>query len=196
MLAIVIVVVIVVLLVASGAAVGFNSLVRKRNRTQEAWSQIDVELKRRHDLIPNLVASVKGYAAHESGTFEAVTASRASAISAGAGTSPAAVASAENALTGSLRSLFAVAENYPLLRAQEGFLALQEQLATSEDKLEYARRHYNTSVRDFNTATQSFPRTLLAGPFGFRPFEFFETAATDRETPAVDFAAPTLPTAS
>lgn len=196
MLAIVIVVVIVVLVVASGAAVGFNSLVRKRNRTQEAWSQIDVELKRRHDLIPNLVASVKGYAAHESGTFEAVTASRASAISAGAGTSPAAVASAENALTGSLRSLFAVAENYPLLRAQEGFLALQEQLATSEDKLEYARRHYNTSVRDFNTATQSFPRTLLAGPFGFRPFEFFETAATDRETPAVDFAAPTLPTAN
>ena len=194
----VIIIVIVVLVVALIVIAGYNSLVRKRNRTKEAWSQIDVELKRRHDLIPNLVASVKGYAAHESGTFEAVTASRAAAISAGADTSPAAVASAENALSSSLRTLFAVAENYPALRAQEGFLALQEQLATSEDKIEYARRYYNTSVRDFNSATQSFPWVLVAGPFGFRPFEFFETAAADRDTPVVDFSspAPTLPTAS
>ncbi len=194
----VIIVVIVVLVVALVAMAGYNNLVRKRNRTKEAWSQIDVELKRRHDLIPNLVASVKGYAAHESGTFEAVTASRAAAISAGAGTSPAAVAGAENTLSSSLRSLFAVSENYPALRAQEGFLALQEQLATSEDKLEYARRHYNSSVRDYNTAAQSFPRALLAGPFGFRPFEFFETAPVDRGTPVVDFSAPapTSPTAS
>ncbi len=192
----VIVIVILVLVVALVAIAGYNSLVKKRNRTREAWSQIDVELKRRHDLIPNLVASVKGYAAHESGTLEAVTASRAAAISAGAGPSPAAVASAENALSSSLRSLFAVAENYPALRAQEGFLALQEQLATSEDKLEYARRHYNTSVRDYNTATQSFPRSVLASPFGFGPFEFFETAAADRDTPVVDFAVPTVPTAN
>src|ERR1700722_15539698 len=120
----------------------FNGLVRRKNRTTEAWSQIDVELKRRHDLIPNLVQTVKGYAAHESATFEAVTASRASAISAGATKDPAAMASAENTLNRSLRSLFAVAENYPVLRAQEGFLALQEQLTASEDKVEYARHYY------------------------------------------------------
>ena len=185
------IVVIVVLIVALAAAAGCNSLVKKRNRTAEAWSQIDVELKRRHDLIPNLVASVKGYAAHESETFEAVTASRAAAISAGAGTSPAAVARAESVLSSSLRSLFAVAESYPELRAQKGFSALQEQLAASEDKIEYARRHYN-GVRDDNSAAQSLPRAVLAGAFGFRPFEFFEVAAADRDTPVVSLTSPTL----
>jgi len=186
-----IIVVIVVLVVVLVAAAGYNSLVRKRNRTKGAWSQIDVELKRRHDLIPNLVASVKGYAAHESEAFEAVTASRAAAISAGAGTSPAAVAGAESMLSSLLRSLFAVAESYPALRAQRGFSALQEQLAATEDKIEYARQYYN-GVRDDNSATQSCPRAVLAGAFGFRPFEFFETAAAGRDTPVVDLSSPTL----
>lgn len=168
----------------------FNGLVRRRNRTAEAWSQIDVELKRRHDLIPNLVATVKGYATHESGTFVAVTQARASAVSAGASADPAKVAAAENTLSSTLRSLFAVAENYPTLRAVESFVALQEQLTATEDKLEYARRYYNTSARDYNTAIETFPRTTIAGPFHFTAVTYFETAADERDAPVVDFAAP------
>jgi len=186
-MAAVLIVVAVVVLLALIIGFSYNSLVRRRNRTREAWSQIDVELKRRHDLIPNLVSTVKGYAAHESGTLEAVTASRAAAVSAGATSDPAKVATAENGLSASLRSLFAVSENYPALRAQEGFLALQEQLAATEDKLEYARHYYNGSARDYNTAIQSLPGSLLAGPFGFNSVEFFQTDPTDRETPVVDF---------
>ena len=155
----------------------FNGLVKKRNRTQEAWSEIDVELKRRHDLIPNLVSTVKGYAAHEQGTFEAVTQARADAVAAGATGDPDQIAPAENALSGALRSLFAVAENYPQLRAVESFLQLQETLTSTEDKIEYARRYYNTSARDYNIGLQTFPRNLIAGPFGFKAVAFF---ATDR----------------
>jgi LemA protein len=195
MTSVLIVIAVIAALLIAGA-VAYNSLVRRRNRTSEAWSQIDVELKRRHDLIPNLVNTVKGYATHESSTFEAVTASRASAISAGASSAPGAVASAEDGLSRSLRSLFAVAENYPALRAQEGFLALQEQLAATEDKLEYARRYYNGSARDYNTAVQSLPRSLLAGPLGFHVVEFFQTAQADRETPVVDFVDTARPSAS
>jgi LemA protein len=155
-----------------------------------------VELKRRHDLIPNLVNTVKGYAAHESGTFEAVTRARAAAVSAGASADPAQIAPAENALSASLRSLFAVAENYPTLRAVESFKALQEQLTATEDKLEYARRYYNTSARDYNTAIQTFPRTLIAGPFGFTPVTFFEVDdAAERAVPVVDFGSPAQPSA-
>ncbi|MEY9934044.1 LemA protein [Catenulispora sp. GP43] len=186
-----IIVVVIVLVVVLAAGLGYNSLVRKRNRTSEAWSQIDVELKRRHDLIPNLVQTVRGYATHESGTFEAVTDARARAVTAGVTADPKAVAAAENTLSSSLRSLFAVAENYPMLRAQEGFLALQEQLAATEDKLEYARRYYNTSARDYNTATQSFPRTLIASPFGFHPVVFFQADETDKDVPVVDFTTAT-----
>ena len=189
--AVVIVVIVVVPIIVLGAVLSFNSLVRKRNRTSEAWAQIDVQLKRRHDLIPNLVQTVRGYAAHEGATFQAVTAARASAVTAGATADPATIASAENGLSRSMRSLFAVAEQYPALRAQEGFLALQEELTATEDKVEYARRYYNSSVRDYNTAVQSFPRALLAAPFGFHASAFFQTDATDRETPAVDFGAPT-----
>ncbi len=179
------------------AVFSFNGLVRRRNRTKEAWSQIDVELKRRHDLIPNLVNTVKGYAAHESGTFEAVTQARAAAVSAGASADPAQIGPAENALSASLRSLFAVAENYPTLRAVESFKALQEQLTATEDKLEYARRYYNTSARDYNTAIQTFPRTLIAGPFGFSAVAFFEVSdAAERAVPVVDFGAPAQPSAS
>lgn len=190
---IVLAVIVILLLVA---VFSFNGLVRRRNRTKEAWSQIDVELKRRHDLIPNLVNTVKGYAAHESGTFEAVTQARAAAVSAGASADPAQIAPAENALSASLRSLFAVAENYPTLRAVESFKGLQEQLTATEDKLEYARRYYNTSARDYNTAIQTFPRTLIAGPFGFTPVAFFEVAdASERAVPVVDFGSPAQPSA-
>jgi LemA protein len=186
-MAVLIVVIVIVVLLALGLWAGYNGLVKKRNRTQEAWSQIDVELKRRHDLIPNLVETVKGYAAHERGTFEAVTKARAAAVSAGATGDPASIAPAENALSASLRSLFAVAENYPQLRAVESFTQLQEQLTATEDKLEFARRYYNTSARDYNIALQTFPRNLLAGTFGFHPVGFFGADAGDRAVPSVQF---------
>jgi LemA protein len=186
MAALIIVIVIVVLL-ALGLWAGYNGLVRKRNRTQEAWSEIDVELKRRHDLVPNLVAAVQGYATHERGTFEAVTQARADAVAAGGTDDPGQIARAENALSGALRSLFAVAENYPQLRAVESFLQLQETLTATEDKIEYARRYYNTSARDYNIALQTFPRNLIAGPFGFRAVGFFATEEEERAVPQVSF---------
>ena len=190
MVVVLIVVVVVFVIVVGGGVLAYNGLVRKRNRTQEAWSEIDVELKRRHDLIPNLIETVKGYAAHEQQTFEAVTAARAGAVSAGASGDPAQIGTAENALTHTLRSLFAVAENYPQLRAVESFLQLQEQLTATEDKLEFARRYYNTSARDYNIALQTFPRTLLAGAFGLTAVAFFETQEADRAVPAVNFVDP------
>ena len=182
-----IIVIVIVVLLAFALWLGYNGLVRKRNRTQEAWSEIDIELKRRHDLIPNLVSTVQGYAAHEQGTFEAVTQARANAVSAGATGDPAKIAPAENALSGSLRSLFAVAENYPQLRAVESFVQLQETLTATEDKIEYARRYYNAVVRDLNTRIQSFPTNILAGMFGFQQKQFFEAAPADREPVAVKF---------
>jgi LemA protein len=184
-----VILVVVVLVVAGAAVLLYNGLVRRRNRTQESWSQIDVELKRRHDLIPNLVETVKGYAAHERETFEAVTSARAAAVTAGATGDPAKIAPAEGLLSQSLRSLFAVAENYPQLRAAETFLQLQEQLIATEDKVEYARRYYNTSARDYNIALQTFPRNLLAGAFGFRAVSFFEAGEPDRAVPEVRFDA-------
>jgi len=186
----VIVVLVAVVVLVGGGVLAYNGLVRGRNRTQEAWSEIDIELKRRHDLIPNLVETVKGYASHESATFEAVTAARAGAVSAGATGDPAKVGPAENVLSQTLRSLFAVSENYPQLRAVESFLQLQEQLTATEDKLEYARRLYNTTGRDYNIALQSFPRNLMAGPFGFHPVAFFQTEEAERAVPAVNFTAP------
>jgi LemA protein len=186
MVALIVIVVIIVVLIGMGALL-FNGLVRRRTRTKEAWSEIDVELKRRHDLIPNLVATVQGYAAHERGTFEAVTAARAAAVAAGATGDPTKIGPAENALSGTLRSLFAVAENYPQLRAVESFLQLQEQLTATEDKLEYARRYYNTSARAYNIALQTFPRNLLAGTLGFQAVGFFEIADSDRTVPEVSF---------
>jgi LemA protein len=189
MVAVIIIVVVVVILLGGGV-LAFNGMVRRRNRTQEAWSEIDVELKRRHDLIPNLVETVKGYASHERETFEAVTEARAGAVRAGETGDPAKIGQAENALTQTLRSLFAVAENYPQLRAVESFLQLQEQLTATEDKLEYARRYYNTSARDYNIALQTFPRNLLAATFGFHAVSFFETDEAEREVPEVSFTAP------
>jgi LemA protein len=182
-----IVVIVIVVLLGLGIWAAFNGLVKKRNRTQEAWSEIDIELKRRHDLIPNLVSTVQGYAAHEQGTFEAVTQARANAVTAGATGDPDKIAPAENALSGALRSLFAVAENYPQLRAVESFLQLQETLTATEDKIEFARRYYNTSARDYNTALQTFPRNLIAGPFNFKAVAFFATDDDSRAVPQVSF---------
>jgi LemA protein len=184
------IVIIVAALVVVALVLAYNGLVQRRNRTQEAWAEIDVELKRRHDLIPNLVETVKGYAAHERQTFEAVTAARSAAMTASASGDPTRITAAENTLSQTLRSLFAVTENYPQLRAVESFTQLQEELTATEDKIEYARRYYNTSVRDYNIALQSFPRNLLAGTFGFRSVTLFEAPASDHEVPQVTFAAP------
>jgi LemA protein len=169
-LIVVAIVVIVVILVA----VLYNGLVRSRNRIDNAYSQIDVQLKRRYDLIPNLVETVKGYAAHEKSTFEAVTAARANAISAQQGGSPAQQAQAENALSGTLKSLFAVAEAYPDLKANQNFLNLQEELTSTEDRIAYARQFYNDSVLNYNNNIQTFPRSVLAGMFNFDKREYFE----------------------
>ncbi len=173
----------------------YNGLVQKRNRVDNAWSQIDVQLKRRRDLIPNLVETVKGYAAHERGTFEAITQARAAA--AGAQT-PAQSAMAEGILSQALGRLFAVAEAYPDLKASTNFLDLQAQLKDTEDKISIARQVYNDTVLTFNNAIQVFPAVLIAGMFGFTRREFFEVQdAADRELPTVSFQpdAPAAPTA-
>ncbi|PYX61467.1 MAG: hypothetical protein DMG73_03490 [Acidobacteria bacterium] len=162
----------------------YNSLVQLRVRADSAWSDIDVQLKRRHDLIPNLVETVKGYAAHEKGTFENIAKFRSQAMQA---STPADKAAAENRLTGALKSLFAVAENYPELKASEEFTQLQNSLSQTEDAIQNSRRYYNAVVRDFNTKIQSFPTNILAGMFGFQPRQFFETTETDREPVAVKF---------
>jgi LemA protein len=168
------IVVAIVVIVIIFVVVMYNGLVRSRNRIDNAYSQIDVQLKRRYDLIPNLVETVKGYAAHEKSTFEAVTAARANAISAQEGGSPAQQAQAENALTGTLKSLFAVAEAYPDLKANQNFLNLQEELTSTEDRIAYARQFYNDSVLTYNNNIQTFPRSVLAGMFNFDKREYFE----------------------
>lgn len=175
----VILVVIVVVLIGM-----YNSLVQLRVRCDSAWSDIDVQLKRRHDLIPNLVETVKGYAAHEKGTFENIAKFRSQAMQA---TTPGEKAAAENQLTGALKTLFAVAENYPELKASEQFTQLQGSLSETEDSIQNSRRYYNAVVRDLNTKIQSFPTNILAGMFGFTQRQFFETAAADREPVQVKF---------
>ena len=163
----------------------YNSLVQLRVRCDSAWSDIDVQLKRRHDLIPNLVETVKGYAGHEKSTFEDIAKFRSQAMQA---TSPADKAVAENQLTGALKTLFAVAENYPELKASEEFTQLQGSLNQTEDTIQNARRYYNAVVRDLNTKIQSFPTNIIAGMFGFQQRQFFEVSeAADREPVAVKF---------
>jgi LemA protein len=174
----------VLVVIAFMLAAMYNGLVQLRVRCDSAWSDIDVQLKRRHDLIPNLVETVKGYAAHEKGTFENIAKFRSQAMQA---SSPADKAAAENQLTGALKSLFAVAENYPELKASEEFTELQGSLSQTEDNIQNARRYYNAVVRDLNTKIQSFPTNILAGMFGFQVRQFFEAAATDREPVAVKF---------
>jgi LemA protein len=163
----------------------YNGLVRLRNRIDNAWSQIDVQLKRRHDLIPNLIETVKGYAAHESGTFEKVVQARNAAMSA---TGPAEAAQAENVLTGALKSIFALAEAYPELKANQNFLALQEELTSTEDRISYARQFYNDSVLKYDNKLETFPSNTIAGMFNFKGREYFKTDdQTDREVPKVEF---------
>ena len=169
----IIIVVIVVLLILF-VVLTYNGLVRTRNQIDNAYSQIDVQLKRRYDLIPNLVETVKGYAAHEKATFEAVTQARANAINAQQGSSPAQQAQAENELSGALKSLFAVAEAYPDLKANQNFLNLQEELTSTEDRIAYSRQFYNDSVLGYNNRIQSFPGNLIAGMFNFPQREYFE----------------------
>lgn len=180
--------IVVVAALLLGLLWGYNSLARKRVRTAEAWSEIDVQLKRRHDLIPNLVTTVQGYAAHERETLEAVTRARADAVTAAATDDPATMAPVEDALTGRLHSLFAVAERYPELRAVESFLQLQETLVSTEDRIQFARRYYNGSARDYNTAVVTIPRNLIAGVFGFKKVAFFGAEDADRALPEVDVA--------
>jgi LemA protein len=163
----------------------YNGLVRLRVQCDNAWADIDVQLKRRYDLIPNLVETVKGYAAHEKTTLEGVVEARNQAMSA---EGPAAKAQAEGALSAALRQVFALAEAYPQLRAVESFNQLQQTLNSLEDNIQNARRYYNAVVRDFNTRIAQFPTNLLAGSFGFKPREFFEiTAPAEREVPKVSF---------
>jgi LemA protein len=184
---IIIAVVVVLALILVGI---YNGLVRARNRVDEAWSGIDVQLKRRHDLIPNLVETVKGYAAHEAEVFQAVTEARANAMSAQAGGPANAqqVAQAESALTGALGRLFAVAEAYPQLRATENFQQLQAELTNTEDQIAGARRIYNGNVQDYNTRIQTFPAVAFAGMLGFSKREFYELdQESDRAVPQVDF---------
>jgi LemA protein len=164
---------------------GYNRLVTLRNRVQEALSDIDAQSKRRFDLIPNLVETVKGYMQHEKNVLENVTKARAALMSAGNDFHK--KAEAENMISGALKSLFAVAENYPQLRASENFLRLQDELTDTENKMLASRRFYNTNVRDFNTAIQKFPTNLLANIFGFKAFEFFEAEAEARDAVKVSF---------
>jgi LemA protein len=164
----------------------YNRIVRLRNQVDASWAQIDVQLKRRSDLIPNLVETVKGYTAHESGTLAAVTAARTGVVAA-ANAEPAVRAQAENALTQSLGRLFAVAEAYPDLKASQNFAALQAELATTENKIAYARQFYNSAVQTYNTAGQTFPAVLVAGLVGFKAREFFETAEGERGPVQVRF---------
>jgi LemA protein len=183
---------IIVLLIVVGVILAFvvgiyNGLVGRRNRIDEALAQIQVQLKRRHDLIPNLVNAVKGYMGFEQKVLTDVTNARASAVSAGA-QGVAAQAQAENMLTSTLRSLFAVVENYPDLKANQNVLSLQEELTTTENQISFSRQHYNSSVLDYNNSIQVFPNSLLAGMFGFTKRDFFEAEPEAAAVPNVDLS--------
>lgn len=185
---IVLIVLLAVVIIAGLAMLGmYNGLIRARVRTREAWSGIDVQLKRRASLIPNLVETVKGYAAHEQEVLENVTRARAMLEQAGGA---AQAAQADNMLTSALRTLFAVSENYPQLRANENFLALQKELADVEEKIAFSRQFYNRNVMDFNTRIQVFPSVIIANMFNFERFDFFEAEETAREDVQVSFTQP------
>ncbi len=178
------VVLVVVAVLVAWAIVMYNRFIRLKNRTDEAWSDIDVQLKRRYDLIPNLVETVKGYATHEREAFENVTKARANAMGA---QGVEAHAKAENMLAGALKSLFAIAEAYPDLKANQNFLELQRELSDTENKVQAARRFYNSNVRDLNTAVDSFPNNLIARTFNFGKREFFDVDDSQREPVQVKF---------
>jgi LemA protein len=184
MSALVIMLIVVGVLLLAIAAV-YNGLIRSRNQVDEAWSDIDVQLKRRYDLIPNLIETVKGYAKHEKEVFEKVTKARTEAMGAQTVTEK---DKAENVLSGALKSLFAVAEAYPELKANENFGKLQDELTDTEDKIQASRRFYNGNVRDFNTKIQVFPTNLFAQTLGFKAYDFFEVEnETEKENVKVDF---------
>lgn len=179
----IVVIVIVVVLVIAAIAL-YNNLVKLRNMVDNAWAQIDVQLQRRLDLIPNLVETVKGYASHERGTLDEVTEARAAVANAG---TPAGKMEADNMLTGALKSLFAVAEAYPDLKANANFQQLQAELSSTEDKISYMRQSYNDTVMKYNTAIQTFPAVLFAGMMGFSPRESFDAVAGSDVAPKVQF---------
>lgn len=179
-----IIVVLIVIIIVAAVIFMYNSLVRLRNRVKNAWSQIDVQLKRRTDLIPNLVETVKGYASHEKTVFEDVTKARSSLMSAKTVQEN---AEANNQLTEALKSLFAVAENYPNLKASDNFRDLQGQLSETEDKIAYSRQFYNDTVMMYNNKVQTFPSNLLASAFNFTEADFFEIAASEKTVPEVKF---------
>jgi LemA protein len=183
MIALVILIVLVVLVAIFAIGI-YNSLVVKRNRVQNGWHQIDVQLKRRIDLIPNLVETVKGYASHEKAIFERIAEARSLAINA---KGPAEAAAANNQLTDTLKTLFAVVENYPNLKANENFLKLQEELSGTENKIAFARQFYNDVVMDYNNAAQMFPSNIFAGMFNFKAAEFYTVPEAEREAPKVKF---------
>ncbi len=176
----------VLVLVIGWALATYNRLVRQRNQVDASWAQIDVQLKRRYDLIPNLVETVKGYAAHERGTLDAVVQARNSAVAA-AGQGAGARAETENALTQTLGRLFALAEAYPNLKANENFMSLQAELSGTEDKIAYARQFYNSAVQTYNTSTQSIPTNIIAGMGGFRARDLFEAVGDERGPVQVRF---------
>lgn len=180
-----VIIVILVVLIAGFVALSYNGLVRRRNDVDNSWSQIDVQLKRRLDLIPNLVETVKGYVSHERLTLEAVITARNSAMA--APSTPAAQAVADNAITGALRQLFALSEAYPDLKANQGFVSLQEELSNTESRIAYARQFYGDSVAVYNTAIQKFPSVVIARMFNFTAREFFEVEESARTAPQVKF---------
>jgi len=186
MIAILVIVGIFIAIISFGIAI-YNKLIRLRNTVKSSWSDIDVQLKKRYDLVPNLVETVKGYAAHERTVFEKVTTARSMAIKA---STPADKAKAENMLTDTLKSLFAVAEAYPELKANVNFMQLQSQLKELEDNIEYARRYYNAVVRDFNILIESFPSNIIATSFAFKQEEFFELEAPEVERKPVKVSFP------
>jgi len=182
-----IIVIVIVVIVALGFWATYNGLVRRRLQVDNAWSQIDVQLKRRHDLIPNLIESVKGYMQYEQQTLTNVIQARQAAVAA-VPQGPQAQAQAENVLSGALRQLFALVENYPDLKANQNVMALQEELTSTENKISFARQFYNDSVMTYNTKIQQFPSNIVAGMFNFTNREFFEGEAADREVPKVDLS--------
>jgi LemA protein len=184
LIAVIVLIVIIIVIVAILAGM-YNSLVKRRNQVDNSWSQIDVQLKRRHDLIPNLVEAVKDYMSYEQETLTNVTAARTAAIDAGK-QGPQAVAEAENALTGTLKTLFAVAENYPDLKANQNVMQLQEELTSTENKIAFARQFYNDSVLTYNNKIQMFPSNLIAGMFSFTTRQFFEVPEAEKAVPTVD----------
>jgi LemA protein len=192
-LIIAIIVIALVVILAFALVSMYNGLVQKRNRSENAWAQVDVQLKRRHDLIPNLVETVKGYAEHERGTFNEVTAARTAAQQA---QGPQAQAAAENVLTQALGRLFAVAENYPQLRATENFQQLQAQLSETEQSIAISRQVYNDTVLTYDNALQTIPTSIIAGIFNFRPREYFQADEGDRAVPQVSFGTAAAPPAT